>query len=133
MGSTQVSATGMQMNGLASSADTSSTRAHRTRIHEFDWQGICFLAVTVGLAVYGYYLAFESWRQLLQVLSNPGAGGMAFVSTAIQCVAPLVPPLSLLMIYLSWRRDAPWFLRTGALCLLGLLAGVIEVLGNGFR
>jgi len=48
-------------------------------------------------------------------------------------VAPLVPPLSLLMIYLSWRRDAPWFLRTGALCLLGLLAGVIEVLGNGFR
>ncbi len=45
----------------------------------------------------------------------------------IQVVAPLLPALSYMVIHMSWRRNAPWFFRAGALCSLGVLTAAIEV------
>lgn len=129
----RVSVTEIEMNGFASSSGATDIGLHCRRSREFDWQFIPFLAVTVGLAVYGYYLAWESWKQLVRLVASPHAEHLTAVGLAIQVVAPLLPPLSLVTTYLSWRRDGPWFFRTGALCLLGLLTTAVELLGNVLR
>jgi hypothetical protein len=91
------------------------------------------LAITVGLLAYGYFLACESWREVSQFMANPASTGVAIVIMAIQLVSPLLPGLAYAVTYLSWRRNPPWFLSAGALCLTGLVTAAIEmfVYANG--
>jgi len=133
MGLGQAPITQIGMNDCSQPANATQAAAYCRRSPELDWQSLSFFAVTVGLTVYGYYLAWESWKQVVRVVASPAPREVAVVSTAIQIVAPLLPPLSLLVIHLSWRRDGPWFFRTGALCLLGLVTAAAEVFGHGLR
>ncbi len=94
---------------------------------EVDWQVLSVLVITLGLLGYGCYLAWESWGKLLQLMAGPVSMDVAIIAMTIQVVAPLLPALSYMLIHLSRRRNAPWFLSAGALCLLGLVTGAIEV------
>jgi hypothetical protein len=94
---------------------------------DFDWQILSFLAITLALLTYGCYLTWESRQKLLWLVASSAARDLAVVATTIHVVAPLLPPLSYLVVYLSWRRDGSWCLRAGTLCLLGLLTAAIEV------
>ena len=85
-------------------------------------------AITLSLLAYGGYLAWENLTQVLQPTATPASTILAIVAMAIQVVVPLLPGLSYAVIYLSSRRDAPWFHRAGALCLLGLVTAAIEML-----
>jgi len=89
----------------------------------------CFrFVVTTGLLAYGGYLAWENWTKPLHLTATPASTNLAIVAMPIRVVAPLLPGLSCAVIYLSSRRDAPWFHRAGALCLLGLVTAAIEML-----
>jgi hypothetical protein len=92
-----------------------------------------FLVVTVGLLGYGAYLAWDAWARLLPALVNPGSPDFIVISLAIQVVAPLLPPLAYLAVWLNSRREARWFLSAGALCILGLLTAAIEVCAHALR
>ena len=98
-----------------------------------NWQGLWFVAVTLGLAIYGCYLAYESWRALTHALSNPASDQAVIVALVIQVLSPLLPPLSYAVIYLSARRDARWYFNFAALCFLGILTAIIEVLTHALR
>ena len=97
------------------------------------WQGLSFVAVTLGLAIYGCYLAYESWRALTHALSNPASDQIVIVSLVIQVFSPLLPPLSYAVIYLSARRDARWYFNFAVLCCLGIVTAIIEVLTHALR
>ena len=58
---------------------------------------------------------------------KPGAPDFVVITLAIQVVAPFFPPLAYLGVWLSGRREAPWFGSAAVLCVLGLLTAVIEV------
>lgn len=92
------------------------------------WQTRSLLAITLSLLAYGGYLAWDNLTQVLQPTATPISTNLAIVAVAIQVVVPLLPSLSFAVIYLSSRRDAPWFLRACALCLLGLVTAAIEML-----
>jgi hypothetical protein len=92
-----------------------------------------FLVVTVNLLGYGVYLAWDAWGRLLAALVNPGSSDFVIISLAIQVVAPLLPPLGYLAVWLSRGRETPWFLGAGALCILGLLTAAIEVCAHALR
>jgi hypothetical protein len=85
------------------------------------------IAITVGLIAYGYFLAWESWRELSHFMANPASTDMAIVTVAIQMVSPLLPGLAYAVTYLSWRRSPPWFLSVGILCVMGPVIAVIEM------
>ena len=84
--------------------------------------------VTICLLAYGGYVTWENWRQLLQFMATPALADLAMVIMAIQMIASMLPGLSYAVIYLSRRQDAPWFLRAGALFMLGLVTAAIEML-----
>jgi hypothetical protein len=96
-------------------------------------QGLSFVAVTLGLAVSACYLAFESWSALTRASSNPASNQVVIVALLIQVFSPFLPPLSYAVIYLSARRDARWYFNYTALCFLGILAAIIEVLAHAPR
>ncbi len=128
MGVGQVHITQLELSGPRPAAyGTDRDTAGPLADADFDWRILSFLAITLALLGYGCYLAWESWEKLLWLVASPAAKDLAVVGMAIQVVAPLLPPLSYLVVYLSWRRAGPWFLRAGGLCLLGLLTAVIEV------
>ena len=91
------------------------------------WQTRSLFAITLSLLAYGGYLAWDNLTQVLQPTATPASTKLAIVAMAIQVVVPLLPSLSCAVICLSWRGDAPWFLRTGAWCLLGLVTAAIEM------
>ncbi len=105
----------------------------RQAVAESGWREWAFLVVTVGLLGYGSYLAWVAWNRLLPALVNPGSPDFVVISLAIQVVAPLLPPLAYLAVWLSSRREASWFLGVGALCVLGLLTAAIEVCAHALR
>ena len=134
MGFGQVGIPQLEVNDCKPPAAATSWAKDRPQADaDFDWQILSFLAITLALLAYGCYLAWESWEKLLWLVASPAAMDLAVVGTTIQVVAPLLPPLSYLVVYLSWRRDGPWFLRAGALCLLGLVTAVIEVFVHVLR
>lgn len=92
------------------------------------WQTRSLFAITLSLLAYGGYLAWEDLTQVLQPTATPAFTILAIVAMAIQVVVPLLPGLSCAVIYLTSRRDAPWFHRAGALCLIGLVTAAIEML-----
>lgn len=126
MGFGQVCITQLEVNDCKPPADATH-RAKPKADADFDWQILSFAATALALLAHGYYLAWESWEKLLWLVASPGAKDLAVVGVAIQVMAPLLAPLSCLVVNVSWRRDGPFFLRAGALCLLGLLTAVIEV------
>ena len=73
-------------------------------------------------------VAWENWKQLLQFTVTPTLTDLAIVIMAIQMIASMLPGMSYAAIYLSRCQDAPWFLRAGALFLLGLVTAAIEML-----
>jgi len=91
------------------------------------WQTCSLFAITLSLLAYGGYLAWDNLTQVLQPPAIPASTNLAIVAMAIQVVVPLLPGLSYAVIYLSSRRDAPWFLCAGVLCLLGLVTAAIEM------
>ncbi len=95
-----------------------------------NWQDLSFVAATLGLAIYGCYLALESWRMLSHALSNPASDQVVILALVIQVFSPLLPPLSYAVIYVSARRDSRWYFNFAALCFLGMLAAIIEVLAH---
>ncbi len=97
------------------------------------WQGLWCVAVTLGLAIYGCYLALKSWRMLSHALSNPAPNHVVILAQAIQVFSPLLPPLSYAVIYLTVRRDSRWYFNLTALCLLGILTAIIDVLAHALR
>jgi len=102
-------------------------------VAESGWREWAFLVVTVGLLGYGSYLAWNAWSRLVPALVNPGSLDFVVISLAIQVVAPLLPPLAYLAVWLSSRREASWFLGAGVLCVLGLLTAAIEVCAHALR
>lgn len=102
-------------------------------VAESGWREWAFLFVTVGLLGYGACLACDAWNRLVPALVNPGSPDFVVISLAIQVVAPLLPPLGYLTVWLSGRRDASWFLGAGVLCVLGLLTAAIEVCAHALR
>lgn len=95
---------------------------------DVDWQALPVRMITLGLLAYGCYLAWESWGKLLQLMESPLLTDVGIIAVPIHVIAPLFPALSyILLIHLSWRRDAPRFASAVALCLLGLLTAAIEV------
>lgn len=92
-----------------------------------------FLFVTMGFLGYGAYLSWDAWGRLLPALVNPGSPDFIVISLAIQVVAPLLPPLAYLAVWLSSRREASWFLGAGALCVLGLITALIAVFVHVLR
>jgi hypothetical protein len=97
------------------------------------WQGLSFVAVTLVLAIYGCYLALEDWRALTDALSNPASHQVVILALVIHVFSPLLAPLSYAVIYLSARRDARWYFNFAALCFLGILTAIIEVLTHALR
>jgi len=91
------------------------------------WQTRSLFAITLSLLAYGGYVAWDNLTQVLKPTATPPTTKLAIVATAIQVVVPLLPGLSYAVIYLTSRRDAPWFHRAGALCLLGLVTAAIEM------
>jgi len=92
------------------------------------WQTRSLFAITLSLlACCDGYLAWDNLPLVLQPTATPGSIKLATVAMAIQVVVPLLPSLSCAMICLSSRRDAPWFLCAGTLCLLGLVTAAIEM------
>ena len=91
------------------------------------WQTRSLFAITLSLLAYGGYLSWDSLTQVLQPTATPASTNLAIVAIAIQVVVPLLSGLSCAVIYLSLRRDALWFLRHGALCVLGLVTAAIEM------
>ena len=94
---------------------------------DVDGQVFSCLAITVGLLASGCCLAWESWRKLLHLMANPASTDVAIVALTLQVVASLLPGLSYAVTYLSWRRNSPWFLSAGAICLIGLVTAVAEM------
>ena len=97
------------------------------------WPGLSLVAVTLGLAIYGCDLALESGRALTHALSNLASEQVVILALVIQVFSPLLPPLSYAVIYLSARRDSRWYFNFAALCFLGILTAVIEVLAHALR
>jgi len=98
-----------------------------------NWERLSLVAITLSLAIYGCYLAYESCRALTHALSNPASDQVVIVELVIQVFSPLLPPLSYAVIYLSARRDARWYFNFAALCFLGILTAMIEVLTHALR
>lgn len=93
-----------------------------------DWHTFSFFVIALGLLAYGGYLTWEDWTKLLRLMAPSPSTDLAIGVIALRVFAPLLTGLSYAVIYLSSRRDAPWFLRAGALCLLGLVTAAIEML-----
>jgi len=94
---------------------------------DVDGQVFSCLAITVGLLASGCCLAWESGRELLHLMANPASTDVAIVALTLQMVASLLPGLSCAVIYLSWRRNPPWFFSAGAICLIGFVTAVAEM------
>jgi hypothetical protein len=103
--------------------------SHRTEPYP-DWQGSSFLAVTFGLAVSAFYLAFGSWSALTRALANPASNQVVILALMIQVFSPFLPALSCAAIHLGARRDAPWYLSATVLCSLGILIATLEILAH---
>jgi hypothetical protein len=91
------------------------------------WQTRSLFAITLSLLAYGGYLAWDNLTQVLQPTATPASTILAIVAMGIQVVVPMLPSLSCAVIYLTSCRDAPWFVRHGALCVLGLVTAAIEM------
>jgi hypothetical protein len=100
------------------------------RVAEPKWQDWVSLLVTSALFGYGCYLAWTAGDKLLHVIMKPGSPDIVVIALAIQVVAPFLPPLVYLGMWLSAHRDPPWLLSPTVLCALGLLIAVIEVCGH---
>ena len=121
---TEVSPREMPVLNVAS--DTSGVTYPRP-VAEPGWQDWAFLLVTLVLVGYGCYLAWGVWGKLLCIIAQPGPPDFMVIALAIQVVAPFLPPLAYLSVWLSGRRETSWFLSAAVLCVLGLLTAVIEV------
>ena len=92
------------------------------------WQDCAFLLVTLALAGYGCYLAWDAWNRLIHVtITEPCPAEVVVIALAVQVVAPLFPPLAFLTVWLSGRRETSCFPGTAILCVLGFLTAVVEV------
>ena len=94
-----------------------------------EWQDSSFLAITLGLAVSAFYLAFGSWSPLTRALGNP-ASHVVILALMVQVLSPFLPALSYAAICLSARRDASWYLNSAVLCSLGIFIAILEVLAH---
>ena len=128
MGAEQIRIRPPRLNGESGDANVVDRTNDRQQADaDIDCQVFPRLAITVGLLAYGYFLAWESWRELSHFMANPASTDVAIVLLAIQMVSPLLPGLAYAVTYLSWRRSPPWFLSAGALCLTGLVTAAIEM------
>jgi hypothetical protein len=91
------------------------------------WQTRSLFVITLSLLAYGGYLAWDNLTQVLQPTATPASTILTIVAMGIQVVVHMLPSLSCAVIYLTSRRDTPWFLRHGALCVLGLVTAAIEM------
>jgi hypothetical protein len=67
---------------------------------------------------------------LSRALTHPASNQVVILALAFQVFSPLLAPLSYAVIYLSTRCDSRWYFNFAALCFLGMLAAVIEVLAH---
>lgn len=134
MGAEQIRIRQLRLNGGSGDANVvDRTNGRQQADADVDCQVFPRLAITVGLLAYGYFLAWESWRNLSHFMANPASTDVAIFINAIQMVAPLLPGLAYAVTYLRWRRSPLWFLSAGTLCLTGLVTAAIEmfVYANG--
>jgi hypothetical protein len=124
---TEVSQREMPLLKVAS--DTSAVMYPRPTA-EPDRQDWAFLLATLALVGYGCYLARDAWGKLLHIIAEPGPPGFVVIA-AVQVVAPFLPPLAFLAVWLSGRRETSWFPGAAVLCVLELLTAVIEVCAHG--
>jgi hypothetical protein len=97
------------------------------RVAEPGWQDWVFPLVALALLGYGCYLAWGAWDKLRQVILKPGSPDFVVIALAIQVVAPFLPPLAYLSIWLSGRREESRFLNATVLSVVALVTAVIEV------
>lgn len=115
-----------EMPVLKVASDTSGVIYPRPTA-EPGWQDWALLLVTLVLVGYGCYLARGAWHRLLYIVAAPGPPEFVVIALAVQIIAPLLPPLALLTVWLTGRRETSWFPGTAVLCVLGFLTAVIEV------
>jgi hypothetical protein len=96
-------------------------------VAEPGWEDFLFLLATLALLGYGCYLAWDAWHRLLRIITKPGSPDFVVIALAIQVVAPFLPPLAYLSIWLRGRREKPWLFNAMVLCVLALVTAVIEV------
>lgn len=134
MGAEQTRIRQLRLNGGSGDANVVDRTNDRQQADAVvDCQVFPRLAITVGLLVYGYFLAWESWRELSHLMANPASADVAIVIMTIQMVSPLLPGTAYAVTYFSWRRSPPWFLSASILCLTGIVTAGIEmfVYANG--
>ena len=119
-----------EMPVLKIASDTSRVMYQRPTA-EPDRQDWAFPLVTLALIGYGCYLARDACGKLLHIIAEPGPPEFVVVALAVQVVAPFLPPLAFLAVWLSGRRETSWFPGAAVLCVLGLLTAVIEVCAHG--
>ena len=119
-----------ELNDQLRAAETAGVLGASTRIEPHsDWQGSSFLAITLGLAVSAFYVAFGSWSPLTRALGSP-ASDVLLLALMIQVLSPFLAALSYAAICLSARRDASWYLNSAVLCSLGIFIAILEVLAH---
>ena len=108
----------------------SDTSVYPRPTAELGWQDWALLLVTLVLVGYGCYLAWDASHRLLHIIAAPGPPEFVVIALAVQVVAPLLPPLAFLAVWLTGRRETSWLPGTAVLCALGFLTAVIEVYGH---
>lgn len=88
-------------------------------------QNLALLATVASVLAYAGSLAWVSWANLLQLLTNPVPQGVAIFAMTLQVMVPLLAVLSYAVIHLSCRRGGDWFLTAEAMCMLGVIAAAI--------
>jgi hypothetical protein len=119
-----------EMPVLKVASDTSGVLYQRPTA-EPDRQDWAFLLVTLALVGYGCYLARDAWGKLLHIIAEPGPPEFVVIALAVQVVAPFLPLLAFLAVWLSGHRETSWFAGATVLYVLGLLTAVIEVCAHG--
>jgi hypothetical protein len=121
---------GMAAEGVALT-EVSQREMPVLKVAETDGQDWAFLLVTLALVGYGCYVARDAWGKLLHIITEPGPPEFVVVALAVQVVAPFLPPLAFLAVWLSSRCETSWFPSAAVPCVLGLLTAVIEVCAHG--